>query len=167
MKTEVSRGGGDDDHPLIFPNVLRQANGTEIRVPIDDTHTWVFQVRFYPTEDGSIVEDQEPIVEYVEPHKEPADKAYPEARFRMDLITYQDYMVWETQGPISNRPMERLATSDKGLVLLRQVLREQIEAVQRGEDPIGVIRDPDHAMIDTNLSEAIRQMGDRINRSGN
>jgi 5,5'-dehydrodivanillate O-demethylase len=73
-------------------------------------------------------------------------------------------MAWETQGPISDRTRERLATSDKGVVLLRQVLREQIERVQRGEDPIGVVRDPDHATIDTNLSEALAQMAGRTHQ---
>jgi hypothetical protein len=29
----------------------------------------------------------------------------------------------------------------------------EIDKVQRGEDPMGVERDPDHAMIDTNLEE--------------
>jgi 5,5'-dehydrodivanillate O-demethylase len=32
--------------------------------------------------------------------------------------------------------------SDLGVALLRRTLFEQIAAVQRGEDPLGVIRDP-------------------------
>jgi hypothetical protein len=30
-------------------------------------------------------------------------------------------------------------------------MRDQIERVQQGLDPMGVIRDPNHDMIDTNL----------------
>jgi 5,5'-dehydrodivanillate O-demethylase oxygenase subunit len=51
-------------------------------------------------------------------------------------------MVWLTQGTISDRTTERLGTSDKGIILFRQVLLEQMEKVERGEDPLGVIRDP-------------------------
>lgn len=59
--------------------------------------------------------------------------------------------MWETQGPISPRPDERLATSDAGVVMLRELMFSEMEKVQRGDDPLGVIRDPNHAIIDTNL----------------
>jgi len=32
--------------------------------------------------------------------------------------------------------------SDQGVILFRNLLLEQIEKVERGEDPMGVIRDP-------------------------
>ena len=67
--------------------------------------------------------------------------------------------VWETQGAIPDRSVERLATSDRGVVLFRDLLRENIEKVQRGEDPMGVIRDPNHAVIETNLDESLEHMG--------
>jgi hypothetical protein len=51
-------------------------------------------------------------------------------------------MAWVTQGDISDRTTERLGTSDKGVILYRNLLMEQIEKVERGEDPMGVIRDP-------------------------
>lgn len=50
-------------------------------------------------------------------------------------------MVWVTQGEISDRTVEHLVTSDKGVMMFRKVLLEQIERVERGEDPLGVIRD--------------------------
>ena len=56
MKKRVSRNGRVDEHPLIFPNILRHGNDTQIRVPIDDTHTWVVFVNFEPTLDGSLVD---------------------------------------------------------------------------------------------------------------
>src|SRR5581483_6239166 len=58
MKKRTYQNGLVDEHPLIFPNILRQGNATQIRVPIDDTHTKIFFVRFDPTEDGSIIEDE-------------------------------------------------------------------------------------------------------------
>ena len=55
----------------------------------------------------------------------------------------QDEMAWTGQGPISNRPGEHLATSDAGVMLYRKLLLENVERVERGDDPMGVIRDPD------------------------
>ena len=52
---------------------------------------------------------------------------------------------WEAQtgqGPITLHSEEHLATSDSGIVKLRRLLEAQVEAVARGEDPIGVHFDP-------------------------
>ena len=51
-------------------------------------------------------------------------------------------MAWVTQGAISFASAERLGTSDKGVILYRSVLMEQMEKVARGEDPMGIMRDP-------------------------
>jgi hypothetical protein len=67
----------------------------------------------------------------------------------MDVLRYQDFMVLETQGRIAPRDTERLATSDKGVVLLREIMLREIRKVQEGRDPLGVIRDPARAVIDT------------------
>ena len=63
-------------------------------------------------------------------------------RFTVDSTIGQDMMAWVTQGPISARDTERLGTTDKGVILYRSLLLEQIEVVERGEDPLGVIRNP-------------------------
>jgi len=121
-------------------------------VPLDDTHTWVWEVRFHATTDGGIVEDQEPEVVPTEPHKEPMGAMHPFTLHRMDRIDAQDYMAWETQGAIPDRSLERLATSDRGVVMLREMFAENIDRVERGEDPMGVVRDSGGRMIDTNLT---------------
>jgi 5,5'-dehydrodivanillate O-demethylase len=51
-------------------------------------------------------------------------------------------MAWETQGPITDRRREHLGASDRGIVMFRKLLKEQIEIVRSGGDPMGVIRDP-------------------------
>jgi len=164
IKKRTYKNGLVDEHPLIFPNILRVSNSTQIRVPIDDTHTNIFFVRFVPKEyagnghaNGSSA-DEVVEVNYLEPFKTPADGLHPNMRMRMDLVLAQDHMAWETQGPIADRSTERLATTDRGVVMLRQVMKREIEKVQRGEDPMGVIRDPDHAMIDTHLQQSIEEM---------
>ena len=73
----------------------------------------------------------------------------------MSTVPQQDYMVWETQGAVANRTAEHLSFGDRGVVLLRNVLRENIKRVQQGLDPLGLVRDPNLAMIDTNLDESI------------
>jgi 5,5'-dehydrodivanillate O-demethylase len=62
-------------------------------------------------------------------------------RLVVETINGQDMMAWVTQGDISDRTTERLGTSDKGVILFRNLLLEQIDKVERGEDPMGVIRD--------------------------
>jgi 5,5'-dehydrodivanillate O-demethylase len=164
IKKRIYKTGLVDEHPLIFPNILRVSNATQIRVPIDDMHTNIFFVRFIPHEyagnghgNGSSA-DEDPEVNYHEPFKTPADGLHPFMRMRMDLTLAQDHMAWETQGPIADRTNERLATTDRGVVMLRQAMMREIEKVQRGEDPMGVIRDPDNAMIDTHLKESVKEM---------
>jgi 5,5'-dehydrodivanillate O-demethylase len=159
MKKRTYRSGAMDEHPVIFPNILRQANATQIRVPIDDTHTRIFFVRFDASPDGKIVEEKgDPPVEYVKPYKNPPDALHPFTRFDMSTeVQAQDHMAWETQGPISNRTQERLATSDRGVMMLREMLKREIEKVQKGLDPLGCNRDPARdVMIDTKLSESLR-----------
>ncbi len=159
IKKRTYANGLVDQHPLIFPNILRQGNATQIRVPVDDTHTKIFFVRFDPTEDGSIIDDDgDPPVEYVQAYKSPSDEVHPFTRFRMDEVQAQDHMAWETQGPLTDRTTERLATADRGIVMYRNMLRREIERVRQGHDPKGVIRDTDHKVIDTHLSESIQEL---------
>lgn len=157
MKKRTYKSGIVDEHPVIFPNILRQGNGTQIRVPMDDTHTKIFIVRFYPTEDGGIVEEEgDPQVEYVKPYKEPPDAIHPFTRFRTDEVQAQDHMAWETQGPLADRAHERLATSDRGVVMLREMMKREIAKVGQGLDPLGIIREPaQDKMIDTKLEESL------------
>lgn len=128
--------------PLIFPNILRIPEGPvealHFRVPIDDTHTRIIWVGLRPSKDGA---------------KAPADAATPfeysvekpHASDQSDLQTFygQDRVVWETQGVIFDRTQEVLGASDRGIVMFRRMLAEQIERVEAGGDPnVAVVRDP-------------------------
>ncbi len=53
-----------------------------------------------------------------------------------------DYEAQVSQGPIAPHASEHLRTSDKGVALLRKLLREQLQVVAAGGDPVGVVRDP-------------------------
>ena len=162
MKRRNFRNGEGDEHPLLFPNILRTGGTAQIRVPVDDTHTWRVDVNFQPSPDGS--EDpsaEEPVVVYREPYKDPPDRRHPFTRWKMDTVAQQDHMAWETQGPIADRTLEHLSHSDRAVVFLRQLMLENIEKVRQGMDPFAVIRDPDHSIIDTNMSQDLAFSGGR------
>jgi 5,5'-dehydrodivanillate O-demethylase len=158
IKRRFYRSGMVDEHPLLFPTVLRVNNGTEIRVPIDDEHITIFEPIFEPTDDGSEPTDRAIDVTYYQPFRDPPDQPHPYGRFRWSQVASQDAMAWETQGALADRENERLATTDRGVTLLRELTVEQIKRVQEGLDPLGIERDPNHPMIDTKLNEAIAHM---------
>ena len=57
---------------------------------------------------------------------------------------------WEAQvgqGPISAHSEEHLRTSDRGIVLLRRLLERQVDAVAKGEEPLGVHYDASSAYV--------------------
>jgi len=58
-----------------------------------------------------------------------------------------DYEAQVGQGAITLHSEEHLAASDRGVVMFRRLLRQQIEAVRAGRDPLGVIFDPARATI--------------------
>src|SRR5207247_1419013 len=90
----------------------------------------------------------------------PSDAMHPFTKMRMDLVLAQDHMAWETQGPVWDRTIERLATSDHGVVMYRQMLAREIDRVANGDDPKAVVRDPNHGIIDTKLEATSEQRGE-------
>ena len=136
--------------PLIFPNILRIPNGPmEVlhwRVPIDDQSTRIVFVAFTPVPDGSARTREGDPISYV---YLPAMKT-PDGEYDLKTFFSQDQMAQESQGAIYDRTHENLGVSDRGIVLFRKMLLEQIERVERGEEPtVAVVRDPErNRMID-------------------
>jgi 5,5'-dehydrodivanillate O-demethylase len=156
MKKRTYVNGFADEHPILFPNVLRVQAGTEIRVPIDDYKTIIFEAFFHQSEDGSLYDELGELpVDRPGPYKLPEDALHPHARMILDTIPAQDQAMWETQGQIVDRTVEHLSFSDRGIALFRKLVFENIAKVERGEEPFAVYRDPDHAMLDTKLQAAI------------
>lgn len=96
------------------------------RTPVDDNHTLVLSVCFTPEIDGQLPKLPEGMTFHVGDtllvHRE------------------QDYQAIVSQGNVFDRSTERLGKSDEGVILLRKTVLEGIEAVQKGEDPLGVRR---------------------------
>jgi 5,5'-dehydrodivanillate O-demethylase len=135
-----------DQHPLLFPITLRHVfralktdgllrHTLQIRVPVDDTHTQVYVVYFTPNESDISPADGDPPWEYFPIRDEKGE-------YRLEHVLVQDAMVWETQGALMDRTQEHLGVGDEGIIILRKLLREQIEIVQKGGEPLGVLRDP-------------------------
>jgi 5,5'-dehydrodivanillate O-demethylase len=159
--------GGDpavDDHPLLFPTVLRHVapfnegsghrHNLQIRVPVDDHHTQVFRVNFLPMESERSPADAPVPVRFVQLKTGVRE-------YKMNMIPAQDSMAWETQGSRTDRTREHLGIGDEGVIALRKLLREQIERVQQGREPMGIIRDPEkNRLIDLGvINERIGLMG--------
>jgi hypothetical protein len=53
----------------------------------------------------------------------------------------QDQLMQLSQGSIAKREREHLRSSDRGVVMVRKVLRQAIQDVQAGKDPRGVVRE--------------------------
>ena len=58
-----------------------------------------------------------------------------------------DYEAQAGQGPISLHSEEHLASSDRGIIMQRRMLKAQIKVVAEGGDPVGVSFDPNKALV--------------------
>src|SRR5204863_6716264 len=109
------------------------------RVPVDDTRVANVWVNYYPNGDGGPPEGLKTTGWL---------KAEAGVYGRVDdgywtiASRDQDRMAEESQGPIFGRQAEHLGASDRGVIVLREMVHDAIEAVCNGRDPIGVIRDP-------------------------
>ncbi len=126
-------------HPQLFPGtavVPYHADWVQyqVRVPVDDTNTLHYWVNCRKREPGQPPQAVAPI--WDNPWQTPDGKFMPE------VLNAQDMMVMITQGEITDHTAENLGESDRGVALYRRTLLEQIERVERGEDPLGVVRDP-------------------------
>lgn len=110
------------------------------RVPADDASTLLYFVRFYPSDKTSLQTSRRETTygEYA---------ALENDWWGID-VNDQDRMAVEQQGVIADRPNEHLGVSDGGLIAMREMMRESLAAIEQGEDPLCVIRDPAKQLID-------------------
>lgn len=119
-------------HPVLFPNTLDTGLSFQIRVPIDDHNTLHFLYRATERPAG------EP--EKIDVYDMPCQ--HEDGRLVTETVIGTDMMAWVTQGPTTPRHLEHLGVSDRGIIQYRNALSEAIDAVERGEDPPGLVRDP-------------------------
>lgn len=127
-----------DQHPLLFPITLRHVfrqrktdgllcHNLQIRAPVDDAHTQIYVVYFTPNDNDHSSPDDDAPWEYFPIRNEKGE-------YRFEHVLVQDAMAWETQGAPADRTEEHLGVGDEGIILLRKILREQIEIVKKGGD---------------------------------
>jgi 5,5'-dehydrodivanillate O-demethylase len=153
MKRRLLEGETEDatewtvGHPLLFPNILAVGDNDKaqlhFRVPADDVNTLHYTYGFAVRAPG--VAPTPMTVKHT--------TLFDENRtFIGDpcAVVVQDMIAWVAQGPISPRTREHLTAGDKGVILFHKLLFENIARVERGEDPLGTIRDPaeNEPMID-------------------
>jgi 5,5'-dehydrodivanillate O-demethylase oxygenase subunit len=130
-------------HPHVFPNMLKSGSVRhpvfQIRVPLDDTHTTYFWYSCHPGRTDLPDFDEVPFYEV------PVAGLDPTGNLQWDLLdnnSGQDMVMWYTQGEITDRDQEHLGLSDKGVIMFRKQLEENLRKVEHGEDPMNTFRDP-------------------------
>jgi 5,5'-dehydrodivanillate O-demethylase oxygenase subunit len=123
-------------HPMVFPNyvLIGQPGYKEfqIRVPVDDTTTYHLSYHVYFPGPGVEIPHQTTVASFEVPIR-----PYP------DYVLGQDIVAWPSQGPIVDRSVEKLAETDRGLIMFRKQLEDNIRLVEEGQDPMNVFRDPE------------------------
>lgn len=139
--------GAASDHTsrhstVIFPFYTEQnAAGApwsefQIRVPIDDTHTYHISYNCYAAPNGVEAPKQDSVPYYAVPMWDEDGKPI------LDAVLNQDFIGWWAQGPLTDRSVENLGRTDIPVVFLRRQLEAQIKIVEEGGDPMNVFRDP-------------------------
>lgn len=165
IKRRVLEGKTEQDedwttgHPVVFPNILKSGSAAtpvyQIRVPIDDEKTAYWWYRCYTKDSNVPLKPQtaEEIPFYVAPVPELDGSGLPQWDV-LDNNSGQDIIAWITQGAITDRSIENLGRSDKGVVLYRKLLEDSLKAVAEGRDPMNVFRDPQTPPIDLPVEKA-------------
>lgn len=133
----------DERHPLwtvgrvcLYPNGFFLGDHFEWRVPIDDENTlsvtWAF---------NRVPREREPYVQQRIPSWR-GPLRHEDGSWITSHVMNQDFVMWLGQGRIADRTRERLGASDRGVIMLRRRLLADIEALARGEEPKGLVRDP-------------------------
>ena len=140
--------GADEDKrtrhsTVIFPFYTEQnAAGApwsefQLRVPIDDEHTYHINYSCYAAPPGVEAPRQDVIPYYEVPIWDEDGKPV------LDCILNQDFIGWWSQGGLTDRTAENLGRTDIPVVFLRRQLDENIKIVEDGGEPMNVFRDPE------------------------
>ena len=109
----------------------------EWRVPIDDENmlsvAWIF---------NRVPKECEPYEQGDIPAWHGALTDPRTGRWIDSHVMNQDFIAWAGQGRIADRTRENLGASDRGIAMVRQRFFAELEAVARGAEPKGLVRDP-------------------------
>ena len=119
---------------------------TRWRVPVDDGATVEYSFVYYADGEGD---------DYLDRPSDALATNYGGRDYEQRQRYPGDWDAQVGQRPIAVHATEHLATTDRGVALARRMVREGIDAVGRGEDPVGVVRDPE-AVVPIYANELVR-----------
>jgi 5,5'-dehydrodivanillate O-demethylase len=119
----------------------------QIRVPMDDTHTYHICYQVYSAPPGIDAPKQDVVPYYNAPTYDDDGKPI------LDYVLAQDAIAWWSQGALTDRSQEKLGRTDIPVIFLRRQLEQQIRVVEDGGEPMNVFRD------DTNMGEMLHGAG--------
>jgi 5,5'-dehydrodivanillate O-demethylase len=132
-------------NPILFPYQLAFGPQRQIRrsyqlgVPIDDTHTWHIAYSCFVFPEGVELPKQDSVPYAEVPLKDE------NGEYVLDYVLGQDMVAWYSQGEITDRSRETLASTDVCIEDYRALLASQIDKVERGEVPMNVFFDATQA----------------------
>ncbi len=126
-------------------------------VPLDDEHTCVYNFHYAMDPDRPIAEHEihafdtiagrgpEDLLPNLHPKRSLSNDYLIDRQLQkthnftgIKGVNTEDYAMQEGMGPICDRTQEHLGTTDRAVIILRQVLAEAVAAVERGEEPPGL-----------------------------
>jgi hypothetical protein len=119
-------------------------------VPVDDTHQIAANISWSPAGDDQPFELG---------RRELGPASRRDTSYEYTQRFPDDKEAQEGQGAIAIHGLEHLATSDRGVIMFRKLLRNEIEAVEAGKDPKGILRDPHSAeRVRTSAGSVVRAL---------
>ena len=114
---------------------------------IDDTRTRMYSLLRVAVEASE--------VPYLPPRARHGGKLWAELTEEEHRRMPGDAEAMVSQGPTVARNREHLASSDRGVILVRQRIREALDAVERGDNPPGVARDANDPIVSTTAGNLV------------
>lgn len=153
------RADTDEMHPFwtvgrvcLWPNAFFLGDHFEWRVPVDDENTLSVTWSFIRVPKEAEPFEQKTIPSWTSPITDPVT-----GRWISSHVINQDIIAWVGQGKVTDRSQENLGASDRGITLLRRHLLENMDLVEQGGEPRGILRDP-AKNVDIPLPNASRRL---------
>jgi len=105
------------------------------KVPIDETHTGMFSISSSPIggEAGEQIKEKISFRQGYNAYDYHEDIMHKRMPANMgNLVQAQDYLAQVGQGAIADRSAERLGQSDAGVILLRRIMRRELDLIKKG-----------------------------------
>ena len=154
-ETEENSLGWKVGHPILIPNFEQGgADHFQIRVPMDDTNTYYIWYRYHTPPDGEAVDEAPEDIPVFRVPMPGLDENSQPIWSLLDNNSGQDNTGWTSQGPVTQRWLERLGQSDVGIIMYRRMLNEQMSIVEDGGEPMNVFHElPEGGHIPVPLEE--------------